>query len=112
MSHRFWDSVCRCVIMIKFCCVIMHKYRRIIMNHSIPHNATLYTVMSYMRLRDTSAEATIREDLLRIGTVKRANPRRRSSREMLDLTALHQSYTTMTKKEFPYRLIIGLLRHS
>jgi hypothetical protein len=46
--------------------------------------------MSYIRLRDTSAEATIREDLLRIGTVNRANPQRRSSRvkKMLDLTAL------------------------
>jgi hypothetical protein len=105
-------NICRCVIMIKFCRVTMHKYHRIIMNHSIPHNAILYTVMWYMCLRDTSAEATIREDLLRIGTVNRANPRRRSSREkMLDLTELCQSYTTMTKKEFAYRLI-GLLRHA
>jgi hypothetical protein len=81
------------------------------LNHSIPHNATLYTVMLYIRLQDTSAEATIREDLLRIGTVNRANPQRRSSRvkKMLDLTALCQSFTTMTKKEFAYRLI-GLLR--
>jgi hypothetical protein len=81
------------VVVLSWIIVVVLSWINVIVlswNHSIPHNATLYTVMLYMRLRDTSAEATIREDLLRIGTVNRENLQRRSSRvkKMLDLTAL------------------------
>jgi hypothetical protein len=81
-------------------------------NNTLPHNASLFTVLTHMRLRDSNCELIIREDSLRVGTLNLANPRRRSNREnrLLDLAGLCGNYETMYKKNYAYS-VIGILRY-